>query len=217
MKGFVVKYTLGNKIYDGIKRDILLGTYAPNTMLSERQIAEEYCVSKAPVRTALKKLCEDGYLIGYARKGYLVTNTSADDYAKLQQLRYSIEALAVSHIIMYCPDEDINDLRTISELIVPSTEKYATVNAQFHMAMASLTNNRYLIKYLDEIIFELDKAYAYINTDKEPLAEQTCHAQLIDAMLKRDRKSALDWLKADLELSDKHTLKPRYDIFSSVD
>lgn len=212
-----MKYTLGDKIYDGIKHDILVGEYPPNTMLSERQIAEKYEVSKAPVRTALKKLCEDGYLIGYARKGYLVTNTSDSDYAKLQQLRYSIESLAVSHIIMYCSDDDIKMLRKIAALDVPSEKKYVTVNAQFHMAMAFLTNNRYLIKYLDEIIFELDKAYAYINTDKQPIDEQSCHTQLLDSIQNRDRKAALGWLKADLELSDKHTLVPRYDLFSVID
>lgn len=194
-----MKNNLGGKVYDGVKKDIITGVYRPNTFLSEGEIADKYQVSKAPVRTALHRLCEEGYLVSYARKGYLVMNISESDYSKIQQLRYAVEALAVSYLVLYASKEDLEMLRSIAKLKTPTDDKYATVNSQFHMAMARLTDNRFLIEVLDNLLTDVEHIYFYINTKNQPVEEQDCHGQLLDAIEKKDQKAALKWLKEDMD------------------
>lgn len=208
-----MKYTLGMKIYDGIQKDILLGNYAPNTFLTEGDVAKQYGVSKAPVRTALKKLCEDGYLISYPRKGYFITNTSDKDFSQIQQIRYALESLTVSLLIKIASPEDIQHLREIAAQKVPSDPKYTTVNAQFHMAMAEVVNNKYLTRYLESVLTEVSKVFAYLDTKNYPKEEQDCHTQLLDAIEKKDKHAALKWLREDL--TDINFLD-RYDIPSFI-
>lgn len=193
-----MKYTLGKKIYDGIKKDILQGSYPANTFLTEGEVAEKYGVSKAPVRTALKNLCNDGFLISYPRKGYFITNTNVSDYSQIQDLRYAIESLTVSLLIRQATARDIERLREIAALDKPSNPKYTTVNAQFHMAMAELTGNRYLIRYLSSLLEEVSTIYNYLDTKNQPEDEQDCHPQLLDAIAARDHKAANEWLRKDL-------------------
>ena len=193
-----MKYTLGDKIYDGVKKDILTGKYTPNTFISEGQIAGRFEVSKAPVKTALARLCDDGLLIRYARKGYLVTNTSNLDYAKILQVRYAIEAVAVSYLARYAVKEDLEKLRDIAGLEKPTETKYSTVNAQFHMAMAKLTDNRYLVMCLDKLMSELEQVYSYLDTKNKPLSEQNYHRELLDAIEEKDEKTALNILERDI-------------------
>lgn len=209
-----MKYTLGDKIYDGVKKDIITNVYTPNMIISEAQIAEKYAVSKAPVRTALHRLCEDDYLISYARKGYLVLNTSIVDYSAAQQLRYAIESLTVANLIMYAPDNSIEKLRTIAALEYPSDRKYTTVNAQFHMTMARLTENRYLVQCLDMIMSELSKIYTYLDSKNQPVEDQNCHAYLLDAIEARDRREALQWLKKDI-IDDRVAKRFDIDLFDN--
>lgn len=193
-----MKYTLGDRVYDGVKRDIATGKYLPNSFLSEGQIAAQYAVSKAPVKTALARLCDEGLLIRYARKGYLVTNTSNSDYAKILQVRYAIEALAVSYLARYAAATDIAELRRIAALEKPTNKKYSTVNAQFHMAMAELTGNRYLVQCLDKLMLELEQIYSYLDTRNRPLSEQDYHRGLLDAIAAKDQASALAILEQDI-------------------
>lgn len=205
------KTKLNTMVYDNVRRDIVSGVYPPNTFLSEGQIAEKYGVSKAPVRTALHNLCEDGYLISYARKGYLITNTSTSDFAKIQQVRYALESLSVSFLIRYASAEDICTLREIAALDTPTDSSYTTVNAQFHMAMARMTDNRYLVQSLEALFADLSHLYPYLNTKNFPLEEQSRHPQLLDAIEAKDTPLALSLLRTDIE---ENTIENRYSIIS---
>lgn len=193
-----MKYTLSMKVYDGIQKDILTGKYTPNAFLTEGEIADQYKVSKAPVRTALKKLCADGYLISYPRKGYFITNTSDKDFAQIQQLRYAMESLTVVLLVKFATPQDIQHLRQIAALDTPSIAKYTTVNAQFHMAMAETAKNKYLSRYLENVLTEVAKIFAYLDSKNQPKEEQDCHTQLLDAIEARDQDAALKWLREDL-------------------
>ena len=181
-----MSYTLGDRVYDALRSEILKNEYPANTMLSEAQLAKKYKVSKAPVKTALRRLCDEGYLISYPRKGYLVLNMSTTDYS------------AVIDLISYGTVESISQLRQIAELKVPSDPRYTTVNAQFHMTMARLTENRFLVQYLDMIMAEESKVYTYLETKNMPLEEQDCHGPMLDAIEARDSALALQLLKEDI-------------------
>lgn len=55
--------TATEQVIDYIKENILNGTFKINSKLpSERKIAEEFKISRIPVRQAVEKLCEDGIL-----------------------------------------------------------------------------------------------------------------------------------------------------------
>ena len=193
-----MSYTLGDRVYDALRSEILKNEYPANTMLSEAQLAKKYGVSKAPVKTALRRLCDEGYLISYPRKGYLVLNMSTTDYSAIQQLRYAMERISVIDLISYGTVESISKLRQIAALDVPSDPRYTTVNAQFHMTMARLTENRFLVQYLDMIMAEESKVYTYLESKNMPLDEQDCHGPMLDAIEARNSELALQFLKKDI-------------------
>ncbi len=194
-----MKNNLSGKVYNGVKGGIVSGRLTAGTFLSEGAVASEYGVSKAPVKAALHALCDEGYLVSYARKGYQVTNISESDFSKIQQVRYALESLVVIHLILYAKDSELDELEKISKLEEPSDSTYSTVNAQFHMAMAHATGNRYLEDTLRGLFMNLSHLYTYLNTNDLEKDEQSCHPQLLAAMRARDEKTALRWLQADME------------------
>ena len=67
------------RAYDRIRHDIVAGTLAPGTMLSENELATELGMSRTPVRTALSRLQSEGWVTIYPQRGALVRELTADE------------------------------------------------------------------------------------------------------------------------------------------
>lgn len=84
--------SLANQIYIELREQILDGTIISNDIINEKSLALKYNVSKTPIREALHRLCQEGYLKSYPRKGYMVNETSQQDCCLIQQLRFYLES-----------------------------------------------------------------------------------------------------------------------------
>ncbi|WP_051297755.1 GntR family transcriptional regulator [Brevibacterium album] len=83
------------RAYRTIRDGILEGTHAPGTMLGEATLAAELGVSRTPVRTALARLADEGWIVVYPKRGVLVTGMSAEAVAELADARFVLESTAV--------------------------------------------------------------------------------------------------------------------------
>lgn len=94
-----MRETLSDKVYRAIKDDINNFRLNPDEFIVEREMAERYGVSKAPVREALHRLCREGRLISYPRKGYLIVSLNEMEFYQTQQLRLINEGFAVRILV----------------------------------------------------------------------------------------------------------------------
>jgi DNA-binding GntR family transcriptional regulator len=65
--------SLTETAYAVLRERIITGELAPGTDVSEPELAEQLSVSKTPVREALARLCVEGFMEAYPRRGYRVT------------------------------------------------------------------------------------------------------------------------------------------------
>ena len=91
--------TKTEEIYGILRENIMAGKYTHGEILNELDIANVYNVSKTPAREALSLLCQEGYLVKYARKGYIVRELTLQEYAYLMQYRVILETAVVKMII----------------------------------------------------------------------------------------------------------------------
>lgn len=184
-------------IYQNLRAAILNGMYGQNHFLVEREIADAFGVSRAPVRDALRQLCQEGYLISYPRKGYLVNCVSGDYLLHTQQVRFQLESLALALVIQNASDEEILQL----PLAAPHTSRtnpYHTENTQFHMAVARLAGNEILV---ESIYHHLGNCSLAVFQHPELVHDYSnFHPQILDAVKKRDLMLAQDFLGQDLQL-----------------
>lgn len=113
--GVIVGVTLSDKVYDAVKEDINNARLSSDAFLVESQVAKRYGVSKAPVREALHRLCREGRLISYPRKGYLIVSLSETEFFQTQQLRLVNEGFAVKYLVNNSSKEDIKILRVCAK------------------------------------------------------------------------------------------------------
>lgn len=190
-----MKETLSDKVYKAIKEDINNFKLSTDEFIVERVMAKRYGVSKAPVREALHRLCREGRLISYPRKGYLIVSLSEVEFYQTQQLRLINEGFAVRTLIKKADPEDIKILRNLA------VKSDCASNSEFHCKMADLTGNNFLKEIVTHL---LDISTRTLNLKNQSNGEnlKTFHCEIVDAIESRDEEKALEYLKMDLELGN---------------
>lgn len=137
-----MKEKLSEKIFGAAARRYYRGEVHRAGFISESEIAERYGVSKAPVKDALHLLADQGYLVSYPRKGYMVNTFTNEEVNQIQQIRRCLETLCVQLAIENATDEEIERLRdtTIGADMSESPEQ--TVNYRFHMGLLAYRATR---------------------------------------------------------------------------
>jgi len=81
-------------IRDQLMKDILSGRLAPGDRIVETRVAQQFGVSQAPVREALRDLELCGFVVSSAFRGSMVRQYSIEDLVQLYPVRAVIEGLA---------------------------------------------------------------------------------------------------------------------------
>lgn len=89
--------TAAERAHAHIRDAIVGGGLEPGTMLSENALAGELSMSRTPVRAALARLQEEGWVRIYAQRGAQVQGLSPREIRESAQLRLALESAGVFH------------------------------------------------------------------------------------------------------------------------
>lgn len=184
---------LSVKIYNQLRDDIDSGRIDDRDFLNEKQLAERFGTSKGPVKEAVHLLCGQGYLVSYPRKGYLINRFSPEEVNQMQVVRRHIEKLCVQLAIENATDEQIQSLNAYTEKESGSSDPTKTNNTLFHLRLAEITGNEYLVETLMPLLY---KGSRFKLGDKSDLSR---HEQIVNALLERDLEKALLRIDEDIE------------------
>lgn len=188
--------------YEIIKDDILRMRISIGELINEKNLAEQYGASKTPIREALAMLVQEGYLKKVPRVGYLIRQTSDEEFKQLNYLRFILERGVVQWIIHRCTEEQIISLREHCQATEVSYRDFSTVNYEFHIAMAKLTGNQYLYEEVQHVFNRMIRRpneVMYAEVRQQP---HMYHLQIVEAMRTRDEEKALELIRHECWRSD---------------
>lgn len=90
--------SLSEAAYKSIKEKIITGYYPPGSILNEGDLADAHGVSRQPIRIAINRLYEDGWLAGNSRGKTRVKEISEKDVYEIFQARSLLELPALRAI-----------------------------------------------------------------------------------------------------------------------
>lgn len=183
---------LSTKIVNEIRMDIIHGKYHPRELLSESDMAKKYGVSKAPVKEAMHTLCDQGYLISYPRRGYMLNFYTDAEINEMQEIRRSLEGVCVKLAIQKASDKEIEALRNFENSGIKELDPRETVNTKFHLGLAELSGNSFMPEVLKPLVSRIGMSRIDYEADTEHFVK------IIDAMLERNEEKALQYLYEDI-------------------
>lgn len=149
--------TVPEQIAARVGERILDGRLMPGERIGEQELADEFQVSRGPVREALRILEREGLATLLARRGAIVTELSAQELTELLDIRAGLFEVAVRRLMgRPCPE--------LMPLMVAGThrlqalaqdpeagEAYAETTYRLLIMVARLTGNRRLQRMLTSI------------------------------------------------------------------
>lgn len=192
-----MKERLSEKVYQSLREDIFNARYSPNELIVERDVALRYGVSKVTASEALHRLCSEGHLTSHPRSGYTVTLLSPTDLEQIKRMRIALESLVIDILCAEATDYDVRSLYKLVESEYDDKVKFASINACFHLGMAHLTRDKYLISTLTSLIGAISRVETIISLSYYD-EWQEYHRRIVDSILARDAEEAKRQLLLDL-------------------
>lgn len=132
-----------------LRQAILSGRYKPGQRLVEDRLAEDFGVSRNPVREALRSLAAEGLVALTARRGATVAAPSPTDAQEMIEVRATLEALNARHAARRRDPQVIALLSAVlregaAAAAAGAIEALPELNARFHDALAAAGSNRVL-------------------------------------------------------------------------
>jgi DNA-binding GntR family transcriptional regulator len=156
--------TLAEQAYDQLRQEILTCTLLPGQVISERELAGKYKVSKTPMREAFTQACHNGLLQRLPGRGYMVTPITIRDIQDLFDLRLILEVAAAERAAR---DIFLVDLALLKELSAISYDlddpqsqtAFLKTNRNFHLALAKAAGNRRMEGMLEDLLNEMERLF----------------------------------------------------------
>ena len=110
-KASIQRKTLWQQIADVLREDIIQGKIKPGERIVEEDIAENFHVSRGPVREALRHIGEEGFVVYESHKGSTVKTISYEEMQEKYLVRSTLEVLAIRIIAGKLPEEIADTIR----------------------------------------------------------------------------------------------------------
>jgi DNA-binding GntR family transcriptional regulator len=129
--------SLSAAVLDRLRQSIVEGDLALGQPLSERQLAENFRVSKTPVREALAQLRHEGLVRIVPQRGAFVFTLSAREVMHMCELRLTLESAALRLAFERDPDGLLRGLKgTVTDMeyarAAHNTRAYLNADTAFH-------------------------------------------------------------------------------------
>ncbi|MEP9353896.1 GntR family transcriptional regulator [Xanthobacter sp. KR7-65] len=191
-----VKQSLGYQAFDRIKNDIVWCRLNPGEEVSEARLCELYGLGKAPIRQALSRLVQEGYVLSVPRRGHFIAPVTLQSVKDLFELRLLLEPASVEGACGRADAARLNQLNAeCARGYRPGDEAsegaFMAANRAFHLEIARASGNARLAKVLAQVIDEMTRLLHLGFVLRERPEEMTHeHQDLVDAIIAGDKDRA---------------------------
>lgn len=152
-----MKVPLTERVYQALRRDIITAFFKPGEGLTEQMLARRYSTSRTPVRQAAARAMQENLLRFVPNKGYFVNLISVDQLSEMYQFRAILESSCAELAAKKeHSSEALEKLRKFASVKHEhgnrkSYIRFIDADRNFHVGVAQLTRNDFLVKAVAEL------------------------------------------------------------------
>jgi len=191
--------------YSKIKETILKHEIVPGQRLSDDELMLRLRISQTPLRDALSRLTQEGYVTRLTNHSYHVSELTAEEVVELFDLRQALESYCVDEAIRrIMPDgiaaleQSVKSSRKSITANQPLIDRYI-VNKDFHLTLAQIAGNSAVYRVLDDTCEKLVLKRHIEGVSHGGFSALRHHRDIVRAIKLQDTQKAQELMKAHLD------------------
>ncbi len=178
--------SLRDQVMVELRSRIVNGHYPPGERLREERLADDFGVSRNPVREALRVVEAEGFIEMLPRRGAIVRTPDLDSVRDMFMVRGRLETLAARLAAERATPDDVASLRELLSRAREATdaEDFAQVselNSALHLRVIEISGNRWLASIATSMYLHVQWVFRISAADRAPHSWAE-HTQLVDAI-----------------------------------
>ncbi|AHY45601.1 Transcriptional regulators [Rubrobacter radiotolerans] len=201
--------TTQSMVVGGLRDAILSGVLVGGQPLRQDEIAEQFGVSRMPVREALRQLEGEGMVSFYPHRGAVVSELSQEEVLEIIEIRVALETMALRKAFPLLGEEELrlaeDVLRSIDEE-ENLVSRWGELNWRFHATLFSPADRPRLLSIVkaQHTAFErYIRVHLVLSDYENPQRE---HYELLDTCRRKDLDGALQLLSTHIQNTGKTLL-----------
>ncbi len=199
--------SLNKTVYDALRAQITSNRLRPGVKLTHEGLASTLNVSRTPVREALERLHQEGFVTKLPRRGFFVAEIDEEEVRELFEMREALELYALRHSmarglkpadLKRLDQFTLNYKKTLEQEDAMPERMWA--DREWHLTLASCANNKALLRTLQSIFERLALKFRTdgfpVSRSAEALRE---HENMMAALRAPDTETAERLLAAHIQ------------------
>jgi DNA-binding GntR family transcriptional regulator len=198
--------SLSAGVVNRLEEEILGGVRRPGDRLDERQLAEQFGMSRTPVREALQRLAASGLVVSRGRQGLQVAQMSLADLLDSFSVVAELEALASAQAARRMLPEQRARMQAAHRLCaeaaaIEDADAFYLANLDFHETIAAGSHNHILQDSLRRLTLKTSPYRRTITYQPGRMVSSIPeHERVMEAILRGDGKLASQMMRDHVTL-----------------
>ncbi len=198
-KPAAARTSLVTQAYDAIRRRILDNVYPPGHQALEQALAQEFGISRTPLREALIRLAKENLVEVIPRHGMRVLPISPTDMDEIYTILTALECAAAEIVAQRRPSEA--ELKPLTQatrdmeraLKANDLDAWARADERFHHTLVALAGNRMLAQTIENFWDRAHRArMVTLRLRPKPVNSTREHMALVDRLRAGDAAGAVE-------------------------
>ena len=192
----IARSALYQEVAERLRARIFAHELAPGSWIDEQALADEFGISRTPMREALKVLAAEGLVLLKPRRGCYVTQLSERDLDEVFPVMALLEGRAAYETALKAGDADLRRLEQIHadlERLAKSGDanRYFEANDAFHNALQDIAGNGWLKHLIEDTrkVIKLTRRQS-LESEGRIAASLEEHRRVMEALRRHDPDAA---------------------------
>lgn len=183
-------------VADKLREQIFSKKLQPGSWLDEQSLADQFGISRTPMREAIKVLASEGLVTIKMRRGAYVTEVFRSDLEQIFTILSLLEGQAAKEAATKASEAQLNLLDHLHHRLETAAadrdiEQFFEINVKFHELIQEIAGNRWMNDVIADLrkVLKLHRRDSLTSTGRlqNSLLE---HREILRALLKRDEAAA---------------------------
>jgi DNA-binding GntR family transcriptional regulator len=198
----ISQHSLHDELLGRLRKMIIGGQFLPGDKIPERQLCEQFGISRTPLREALKVLAAEGLVQLAPNHGAVVAALSLDEIEECMPISAAIEGLSGELACEQITDAEIEEIKALHTKMIAEHQAgnmgdCLQTNRQIHERLVAAARNPLLAAIYDTLFFRIGWPKLISQLSKEATARAIAdHGEIIRALEARQGPLLSELLKS---------------------